>query len=324
MTKSHRKKKGRNLKDVFFGAAVFVVLVAVVAGLIFLSSKSGQLRMGSGNDVVATVNGEEITAAYLDEQYSRVPAEYQSIITKETLLNQTINEIILIQEAEKKGVSVSAEDVTQEIESAMLQAGVTPEQLDERLAEQNITREYLEELYTKQLTINALLEKAVFPKATVTQEEVEQFYNSRIHAMHILVESEKDALEAIKDLEGISKNKIQAEFAKMAGVRSTDPSVTQNDGDLGEFGPGQMVPQFEQAALALEDYGYTEEPIQTQFGYHVILRLPKEGSLEETATQIEESLLVQKRSQLVPSYIEYLRKDAEVVVTFEGAVVDES
>ncbi|MFH1669206.1 MAG: peptidylprolyl isomerase [Candidatus Woesearchaeota archaeon] len=319
MARAHKKKKVRGLKDVFFGAAVFVVLVAVVAGLIFLSSKSGMLRNGEENKVVATVNGEEITAAYLDDQYSRVPAEYQSIITKETLLNQTINEMILLQEATAKGVAVTPEEVTAEIEAAMLQAGVTAEQLDERLAEQNITREYLEELYTKQLTINALLEKAVFPKATVTEEEVKAFYDSRIHAMHILVESEKDAVDAINDLKGVSKNKLAEEFAKMAGVRSKDPSVTQNDGDLGEFGPGQMVPQFEDAAFALKEYEYTKEPVQTDFGYHVILRLPKEGTFEQESAKIEESLLVQKRSQLVPSYIEYLRKSADVVVTFDSS-----
>jgi len=302
-----------------FGVVVFIVLIAIVAGLIYLSSKSGEFRIDRQGKVAATVNGEDITTAYLDDQYGRVPAEYRTVITKTTLLNQTINEVILLQEAESKGIAVSEEDVTQEIENAMATAGISADDLDERLAEQNITREYLEDLYLKQLTINALLEAVVFEKISVTESDIAEFYDSRIRAMHILVESEPEAMSIIDDLKRVSLGDIEDKFSEMATELSTDPSAEVNGGDLGEFGRGQMVPDFEKAAFALEEYAFTAEPVQTQFGYHVILRLPKEQSLDEQYSAIEELLLTQKKAQAVPLYVDQLRSKSEVEIFFEEA-----
>ena len=68
----------------------------------------------------------------------------------------------------------------------------------------------------------------------------------------------------IKQLDGGAK------FEELAKENTTDPSGKTTGGDLGYFGPGQMVPEFEKAAFALEIGAYTKEPVQTQFGWHVI------------------------------------------------------
>lgn len=321
-TAAHHGKK-KPMGQYIFGAVVFVVLVAVIAGLIYMASKSGESRLLRQKEIAAVVNDEQITMAYLDEQYDRVPEMYREFITKGVLLNQTINEVILLQEAKKQGIEVGEEDVTAEIESAMAQAGVSAEELDERLAEQNISREFLEELYTKQLTINALLDKVVFKDIDVTDEEIEGFYDSRIHAMHILVETEDEANDIIDGLKTVSRSKISSRFSEIATEKSIDPSAETNGGDLGEFGRGQMVPEFENAAFALEEYAFTAEPIQTQFGYHVILRLPKEAGLEEQYDAIKDFLLTQKKAQTVPLYLEQLRSKAKVEVFFEEGPAEE-
>lgn len=314
----HAHKKKKPMGEYVFGIAVFVVLVAIVAGLIYLASKSGELRLTKQSAIAAKVNGEEISTAYIDEQYDRVPVEYRSVITKETLLNQTINEMILLQEAKERGIEVSEEDVSAEIEAAMVAAGVTEDQLDERLAEQNITREFLEDLYSKQLVINELLEEVVFTNIKVTQSEIEEFYDSRIRAMHVLVETEEDAEDIIERLKGYSLNRIEAGFRSIAEDESIDPSAAQNGGDLGEFSRGQMVPEFEKAAFALEEYAFTAEPVQTQFGYHVILKLPKEETIDDQYAAIQELLLTQKKAQAVPLYVEQLRSKADVEVLMGG------
>ncbi|MBW2971930.1 peptidylprolyl isomerase [Candidatus Woesearchaeota archaeon] len=321
-TAAHHGKK-KPMGQYIFGAVVLVVLVAVIAGLIYMASKSGESRLLRQKEIAAVVNDEQITMAYLDEQYDRVPEMYREFITKGVLLNQTINEVILLQEAKKQGIEVGEEDVTAEIESAMAQAGVSAEELDERLAEQNISREFLEELYTKQLTINALLDKVVFKDIDVTDEEIEGFYDSRIHAMHILVETEDEANDIIDGLKTVSRSKISSRFSEIATEKSIDPSAETNGGDLGEFGRGQMVPEFENAAFALEEYAFTAEPIQTQFGYHVILRLPKEAGLEEQYDAIKDFLLTQKKAQTVPLYLEQLRSKAKVEVFFEEGPAEE-
>ena len=81
-------------------------------------------------------------------------------------------------------------------------------------------------------------------------------------ARHILVEGEQDCLDLKTQIEG------GADFAKLAAQHSTCPSG-KNGGELGEFGPGQMVPEFDRVVFAAE-VGTVQGPVQTQFGYHLI------------------------------------------------------
>jgi len=87
-----------------------------------------------------------------------------------------------------------------------------------------------------------------------------------IRVSHILVEKQSQALEILRKIaqEG-------ADFGKMAQQFSTCPSK-KNGGDLGWFGRGKMVPEFEKAAFALTPGQMTKDPVKTQFGYHLIKR----------------------------------------------------
>jgi parvulin-like peptidyl-prolyl isomerase len=87
----------------------------------------------------------------------------------------------------------------------------------------------------------------------------------QIQASHILVPS----LVAATDL--LAKLKDGGDFAELASNYSTCPSGKQNNGSLGSFGKGQMVPEFQDAAFALE-IGALSEPVETQFGWHLIQR----------------------------------------------------
>lgn len=88
--------------------------------------------------------------------------------------------------------------------------------------------------------------------------------SAKIKASHILVEKQSQALKIEAEL------KAGADFRELARKYSTCPSGKRG-GDLGQFGRGQMVKEFEQAAYALK-VGETSEPIKTQFGYHIIKR----------------------------------------------------
>ena len=88
----------------------------------------------------------------------------------------------------------------------------------------------------------------------------------KVRASHILVEKHSKALEII------SKIKEGEDFKKMAKLHSTCPSKKKG-GDLGFFGKGQMVPEFERAAFNLNPGQMTNEPVKTKFGYHIIKRI---------------------------------------------------
>jgi peptidyl-prolyl cis-trans isomerase C len=151
-----------------------------------------------------------------------------------------------------------------------------------------------------------LIDKTIGAK--ITDEEVRARYDTQIadtppvnevKARHILVKTKEEADAIIKQLEG------GADFQKLAGEHTTDPSGKTSGGDLGYFGPGQMVPEFEKAAFALEVGAYTKEPVQSQFGWHVIKleekRARQPPAFDQVKEQIRSLLLREKYFELVKS-----------------------
>lgn len=130
--------------------------------------------------------------------------------------------------------------------------------------------------------------------------------NEEFRAAHILVETEEAAQELVSELND------GADFADLARQHSTGPTGP-NGGDLGWFSEGMMVAPFEEAVLALEE-GEVSQPVQTQFGWHVIklieTRMQEAPSLEEVRGQIEESL----QNAASQKVVEDIAGTAEVVV----------
>ncbi|MBI4738032.1 peptidylprolyl isomerase [Candidatus Woesearchaeota archaeon] len=303
---SHKKKES-NVKYAIIATVLFLVIV----GAIYLFQRKGSAENKS---IAAVVNDEHITNAYINEQYARIPAQFKAFITREVLVNQTINEVLLLQEAKKKGVTITKDEVTLVLRDAMAKAQITQEQLDQKLLEQNITMDYLLDVYGRQLVITKLLDQELFGSVTATDDEVEAFYNAKVHAAHILYETEAEAKSAIAKLKKFSVAKLPSEFEKLAKTESKDPSGQANGGDLGEFEKGQMVQPFEEAVFALKEGQMTQAPVKSQFGYHVILRLPKERTLDESREDIAKMLKDQKKSVLVPQYLSTLASQATIRV----------
>jgi len=136
------------------------------------------------------------------------------------------------------------------------------------------------------------------------QEQLTMAPALQFKARHILVETQAAATALIAQLdEG-------ADFAELAKANSTGPTGA-NGGDLGWFSPDQMVAPFSDAVAAMEDGAHTAEPVQTQFGWHVILR---EDSRENTPPTLESSrdVIKQRIEQMkFAAYLETLRADYE-------------
>jgi peptidyl-prolyl cis-trans isomerase C len=148
---------------------------------------------------------------------------------------------------------------------------------------------------------------------TVSDEEAVEFYNNHpeeftveptVKARHILVPEEAQAKIALEEILQGKKT-----FEEAAQEYSTCPSG-QVGGDLGEFGKGQMVPEFEQAAFAAE-LGQVVGPVVTQFGAHLIKVEAKSAAtvaaLEEVEEQIRQHLLQQKQHQVYTAEINELK-----------------
>jgi len=210
--------------------------------------------------VVATVGKTEITIGHMIIAHESLPAEYQSL-PNETLfrgiLDQLIQQTILAQslgENMSKRVALAVEN-----ERRSLRAG----EAVESVLGQEITEAQIQAAYEKR-----------FKDAP----EGEEF-----NASHILLETQEDALAVVAELEA------GAAFEAIARAKSTGPSGP-NGGNLGWFGTGAMVPTFEAAVIALK-IGEVSQPVQTQFGWHVItlndVRSKSVPSLDEMRADLQ-------------------------------------
>lgn len=191
--------------------------------------------------VLATVNGKDITLGHVIALQERLPEQYQALDDKvlyDGILDQLIQQNALADEVMKEP-----------------NTGLTLGLENERVA----------------FLSNEFLARA--GSVEVSEEEVAAAYAERyadfepeqeFNASHILVEQEEEAIELVAMLEN------GADFGELAKEKSTGPSGPRG-GELGWFGTGQMVPEFEQAVMALED-GAVSAPVQTQFGWHIVKR----------------------------------------------------
>lgn len=275
----HQAPKGGSGKAWLIVSAVLAILLIVV--LI-------KPPFGSSNETVATVNGVNIGKDRLYDELVKAggPATLENIITQE----------LIVQEAEANNVKVTDADVDAEIALIKKSFG-TDEQFNAALAQYNMTLENLKSDTKINLTIRKVLE----PKTDVTAEEIQQFYDTnkaalgtpeQIQASHILVATKEEADAILAEL------KQGGDFAAIAKAKSIDPGSKDNGGDLGLFGKGKMVPEFEAAAFALK-INEISGVVQTENGFHIIKKTAEQAAVvptfEEKKKKLRTSLLLLKQ-----------------------------
>ena len=240
----------------------------------------------NNQEVLAVVAGKEITNTELDAFLENLPQEQRKYASNPQFRAQYLEQLIVLHAFAKMGEELK---------------------LDE-------TESYRKILESAKRDILAQLAMGETMKGiAVSEEEAKAFYEANpqkfekgatVSAKHILVEDE-DKCAAI--LESVMKG--EKEFEAAAREFSTCPSGAQG-GDLGEFGRGQMVKEFEDAAFSTE-VGQVAGPVQTQFGYHLIKvekkSEAKTAPFEEVSEQIKRTLLQQKQSQAYAEKVEELK-----------------
>ena len=229
--------------------------------------------------VIATIDGKPVTEADLalaqasvDQQYAQLPPDQ-----RRAAAFMAIMEIRLL--ADKAIAQGLDKDQDFQRRMAFLQERALHSEVIDKDVGAKITDEEVRARYDKQMA------------ATPPVNEVK--------ARHILVKTKEEAEAIIKQLDG------GADFQKLANEHTTDPSGKSSGGDLGYFGPGQMVPEFETAAFALENGQYTKQPVQTQFGWHIIKvedkRSQQPPAFDDVKDEFRSLLLREKYFELVKS-----------------------
>lgn len=300
--KRHKKK---NFLPWIIGAILVALVIVAVVRLYTPAEVS--------SDILATVNGEPIYASEIDDLHNRLPPQYIQTITRENLLNQTIARNLLLQEAEKQGIIVTEDEVYILIDSLLEQSGMTRDQLSVQLNLRNMTLDDMVDEYKKQMELNSLLNRTVYARIEVTDDEINAFYKANqdlfelVRASHILVNSSEQA-QSLLDM--IRKG---ADFSDMARTYSLDDYSAQQGGDLDYFTGSQMVPEFSEVAFSL-DVGEVSDVVKTSYGYHIIKVTGKKlVPYQEATQQIEPSILKQKESAAALEYIKQLWNQADIV-----------
>lgn len=177
------------------------------------------------------------------------------------------------------------------------------------------------ESFKKRMTIDYMMQAYAMSKVEVTDKELQQAYDEyqpEIRASHILIGT--DVENAKKKAEDLKKQLDEgADFATLAKENSTDTGSAENGGDLGFFGKGTMVAEFEDAAFKL-NVGEVSDVVKTQYGYHIIkLEEKKEkGTFEEMKAELRDKLAASKLTDELTT--QYLK---ELVDTSDVKILDE-
>ena len=234
-------------------------------------------------ETIFTVNGVDVDSAVVDLYFNSRLANQGGQATPEQ------REILM---SELRDIYILA---TQESATALAQQDTIAAQLD---------------LQSKSILAQAVATE-ILSNIDVTEDELQAEYTQQVEmapplqykARHILVESQGEATDIIAALND------GGDFQALAQERSTGPSGP-NGGDLGWFSPNQMVAPFSQAVEALEDGQFSQAPVQTQFGWHVILREESRESEPPTFESARENLTVAIQQRKFQAHLDELRAAA--------------
>lgn len=268
----------------------YPVAIALVAIAATACSKNADVSL-KPEQVFATVNGENISVK-----------EFENFVTAASGGNITVDKL-------------SAEQ-RQKLTDRLIGMHVAAEEAAKAGVDKQYETASLLDMWRANTLSDAMI-KQYLEKNKVTDAEVQTEYDTQVAGMpreykasHILVKT-KDEADAL-----LAKIKGGADFAEIAKKSSIDPGSAKNGGDLGWFSPSSMVKEFGEAVAKLEKGKVTDQPVQSQFGFHIIkledVRNPTPPALTDNGVKQQiENIVKQKK---IEKYLADLRKNAKVEV----------
>ena len=321
---------------------------ALIAALLVLASCGAASKASA--DVVARVNGKDITIAQLEKQFQnrlngaeQPPSAEEAQDLKLQVLNQLINDQILLEMASTAGLS--ATDAEVDVKFNEFKNQYTEEKFKDLLKEQKMTIDDIRNELRKSITIDKLVNKEITSKISVTDAEIKNFYEKNkdsfnlpesYHIAHILVtpvadpdlrngknddakspdEAKQKAARLLKEVQG------GRDFATVAKESSEDPSSGPNGGDL-KFQPLQAIenidPRLAQAVQKMRPGETFPQVIETRFGFHILKLMEKDAGGQKDLSdprvqaQVRQAIFNRKDQTLKNAFSEAARNKATVM-----------
>jgi peptidyl-prolyl cis-trans isomerase C len=291
-----------------------------------------------GQGAVARVNGAVISSLEL-KRISKVMMARQRGATltpdqQKELEKQAVDQLVFLELLYQAGNKLEIKDLDKRVADNVAQGKAqyaNAQDFIKAMSEAEMDEKGLVENIRRNVVITNFVEKTITPKVVVSEEDSRKFYDQNpdkfsrpesIKASHILLGIDQKASADDKKKSREKAEKLHkelaggADFAALAKANSTCPS-SQQGGDLGYFGKGQMVPAFEKVAFGLKQ-GEISDVVETQFGYHIIKLTEKKAAdkidYKEVLPRIEEYLKGQKVNAAVNTYVAEARKTAKIEI----------
>ena len=253
------------------------------------------------------------------EQLKNFDAARLKMIIEENAM-QLAERKLLLEEAEKAGISVSPEDLDKVMDFQYNTYGGKENYL-KMLDVNGVDIEHVKQSITHDLLIQEYIEGTLTGEITVTEEEIQKAYKEDKFASvrHILLltqgKSDSEKKEILKKMEGIlAKVRKGEDFTELAKKYSEDPGVKENEGLYENFERGRMVKPFEDAAFSVP-VGKISDIVETQYGYHilkVIDRKKETRPLDEIRTEIEGKIRQARKTGAYQKHLEQLKQKASL------------
>ena len=311
-----------------------VLCLMMTVSLIGCSSDKKAVAIVNGQDItlgnyekLLALNKSSMEAYYGSEIWSTEIEEgktYEDTL-RDMVLQTMIGSEVVYQQAEKDKVAPTEKQIQEQIDS-FNESIKDDTDYQAELKKMGIDEEFLKFQFARDLANSNLQEK--FEEDTKISENdmkkyyednKDDFYTDTVTASHILIKTQDDEGNELSDTkkkeakkkaeEVLAKVKAGEDFAELAKEYSEDSSASSG-GDLGTFGRGQMVTEFEDAAFAM-NAGEISDIVQTEYGYHIIKvtdRVNKQESYEDVKDKIKSTLVSEKYAE----YIEKLREDSDI------------
>lgn len=297
--------------------------------------------------VVAIVNDDLITLSELRETALSINPTSKEQMDERTVLNQMIESKLFEQEANRRGITVSKEELDASIEQVMNKYNMNEDQMEEVLKKQNLTPESFREQWRVQTLGNKLLESQLKNKIVVTDDEIEKYYKENygtieysgnysgvtekteeeVEIAHILISPDTpNAQDRAVEVAELAKS--GNDFAILAREYSDDNFTADKGGNLGSFKKGDLIEPLE-IAVERTPEGKVSGPVQSPAGYHIIKVLnrtkPSSNEKEEVSEdetyisdsdreEIRQILHRQKAEEQLRTWLQGVREKAYVEI----------
>lgn len=278
------------------------LLAAVGLCCITLLAACNDNEAADDQTAVAVVNGTEITES---EFVNTLKQRYG-----DATLEEMIRRDILLKAGED--IELTDEEIQEELDKFRTNLGVQDDEelLNVLRSQFNIEADSLDTFTEEYIIPPLILQHLASADVEVTEEAKQAYYeensdqfSEQVEASHILVEDEETAQEVLDKLEA------GEDFAALAQEYSIDGSAA-NGGELGYFGKGRMVAPFEEVAFSLE-VGEISEPVESDYGFHIIKVTGQKASYEDFADDIEQ-LLIQEQSKSSEEVMNELLEQSDI------------